>query len=379
MRDQYTETTTKNWGQRLSGSFKGLLGGLIMFIASFAVLYWNEGRVDVSNIAKKAIEIDPAKTSREADGKLVAAFGDLTTDETLDDTYLKEGDYLVLIRKVEMYAWVQHSKSKTEKKIGGSEVTKTTYTYKKEWTENPSSSEDFKVPRGHYNPPLDFNSERFSVNKAKIGNYEIDIKEISLPAVYEDVVLDTSNVIIDKDVRLIGNKYLFKGEGSLSQPDVGNVRISYSYIPNPLKDVTVFGKLNVSSKRITPFYGKKDAKLYRVFKGTKDSAISTMKKEHTVMMWIFRILGFLLMWFGLMALFGPIVTFLDVLPILGSIGRAGISIVTFIIAFVLSILTIIISMILHSFIAMIVVLVLVVAGIIFFIKTRKPKNKGLVN
>ena len=39
-----TETTTISWGSRISGSFKGILVGLGLFIAGFPLLFWNEGR-----------------------------------------------------------------------------------------------------------------------------------------------------------------------------------------------------------------------------------------------------------------------------------------------------------------------------------------------
>ena len=39
----YTETTTTSYGGRLSRSLKGIVGGLIAFIAGTALLFWNEG------------------------------------------------------------------------------------------------------------------------------------------------------------------------------------------------------------------------------------------------------------------------------------------------------------------------------------------------
>ena len=48
-----TETTTESWGSRISGSFKGVIGGLALFIGGFPVLFWNEG-----NSVKTAKAID---------------------------------------------------------------------------------------------------------------------------------------------------------------------------------------------------------------------------------------------------------------------------------------------------------------------------------
>ena len=49
-----------------------------------------------------------------------------------------------LQRRVEYYQWVEHSRSTSEDKFGGKEVTTTTYTYSKEWVSKPVDSEAFK-------------------------------------------------------------------------------------------------------------------------------------------------------------------------------------------------------------------------------------------
>ena len=39
-----TETTTIGWGSRLGASLKGIVVGLVLFVAGFPLLFWNEGR-----------------------------------------------------------------------------------------------------------------------------------------------------------------------------------------------------------------------------------------------------------------------------------------------------------------------------------------------
>ncbi|PIR76337.1 MAG: hypothetical protein COU32_02535, partial [Candidatus Magasanikbacteria bacterium CG10_big_fil_rev_8_21_14_0_10_42_10] len=51
-----------------------------------------------------------------------------------------------------MYAWVEESNSTTETKLGGSQETKTTYTYTKKWVDSVPNSSNFKVKEGHINP-----------------------------------------------------------------------------------------------------------------------------------------------------------------------------------------------------------------------------------
>jgi hypothetical protein len=133
MPDTFTTVTTKGYGSRVLGSVQGVLLGFLLFVVSFGVLYWNEGRVDVSSIAKKSVVADATVTPDGGlNGSFVSATGNVTSAETIGDTlYLKPGSYLSVNRKAEMYAWVEKSDSKSEVKTGGSETTTTTYNYVK--------------------------------------------------------------------------------------------------------------------------------------------------------------------------------------------------------------------------------------------------------
>ena len=153
----YTETTTQSWGSRLGDSIKGIIVGIILFIVSFPLLFWNEGNsvkvakaleegrgitVEVQDISK----IDPAN-----EGKLVHMCGDATTQDVLKDAeYGISHNGMLLRRKVQYYQWVEKSHEETKKNFGGSETTVTTYTYSKGWRNEPVNSTAFKEP-GHDN------------------------------------------------------------------------------------------------------------------------------------------------------------------------------------------------------------------------------------
>jgi len=369
--------------------------GLALFIVSFILLYWNEGRVDLSKVAETAIEVSATTEDATAEGQLVSVTGQVKTDETIGDgKYLKPGAYIAVSRKVEMFSWIEHSETKSEKQTGGSETQTTTYSYTKGWTENPENSSSFSVPSGHTNPAKALDSTTVRVNKALVGIYDIGIQNITLPtpkdlALKNEILLlgntkpqtpkppkeNTGNsnesiTTTSTDTPVLGGGYLFSGKGSLNSPQVGDIRISYSTIPNNT-DVTVFGKLN--EKKIG-MYAENKAKLHRLLYGNRDQAIKTLATEHTFTTWMFRLLGFCMMWFGMMMLFGPISVFLDVLPIFGKISRFAIGIGTFIVALALSIATIIVSMIFHSLVALLITVV-VVAVILYLWFKKKAKGK----
>jgi hypothetical protein len=53
---------------------------------------------------------------------------------------------IALRRTVEYYQWVEHSQTKKEDKLGGKEVSTTTYTYSKQWVSSPVQSSQFHDP-----------------------------------------------------------------------------------------------------------------------------------------------------------------------------------------------------------------------------------------
>jgi hypothetical protein len=385
-----TETTTRGWGQKIGDSIKGVLIGILLFIASFVVLWMNEGRIDISEvIAGDAVDISATEVDTVNEWKLVSVTGALSSTERLGDpTFLNLGDYLVLNRTVEMWAWKEISQTETEKKAGGSEETKTTYTYTTEWTSMPADSSSFhdNSPQ-HQNPPMKYKSETFYVNTAKVGVYPVEIRNMSLPG-GKAVTLESSSLVYGKGTgaKLDGGyifvpatPYSYYGSSSsVASPKVGDLRVKYTALPNNI-DVTAFGKLD--GGKLVPYTAtkklKRDAKIYHARAGSKEEAIAALHGEHTTTGWILRIVGFLLMWFGLGLLFGPITAILDVLPFLGNISKTLISIVTFFMALVLTITTIIVAMIAHSVVGLIVTVVIVLAImtlIVMLILKRKDKK-----
>jgi hypothetical protein len=377
MADQYKVTSVTGFGTRIVDSIKGIGFGILLFLASFAVLYYNEGRVDLSQIAKTAINIDSsAAAPADANGKLVSTNGKITSAETLgDDLYLVPGKYLSVDRKVEMYSWIEKSSTKTDSNTGGSQTNTTDYTYSKEWTSVPSNSSNFKVPDGHSNPSKTVADARKTVGTAKIGNYELDMANIELPK-FEAVTVNDVNVKAVAPAKISGNFVFVPGAastGTMDQPQLGDMRVTYTAVKQDV-DSTVFGKLD--GTKLIPYVdaNKDNAKLYRIFTvGGTDAAIGQLSGEYKTMGWILRAVGFLMMWIGLSALFGPISTLLDVLPFFGSLSRAMIGVVTFVVSLVLTIATILVSMIAHNIYAVIGTAVVIVIGGIVALKMKGKK------
>ena len=372
MADQYTEVTKKGFGSRLGNSFVGILIGIVLIIGSIYVLFTNEGRVDISKIASSAAEISSEKLSTDGvlENKLVSSTGVLSSDQLLgDDLFLKPGRNIVLQRKVEMYSWVENTSSKSKKELGGSETTETTYTYSKKWTDSPKAAGEFRHPEGHENPERAHENADFKVATAKVGIYELDPSMASFPAL-SPLQLNEQKVNLSGDLKVASKKYLFSGKGTISAPQVGDLRISYISLPEGSK-VTIFGKLAENS--IMPYLDKDNNRIYRLFLGDRGMAIDELKGEYKTTIWLMRLIGFLMMWIGLGMIFEPLSVLLDILPMLGSVSRFMVGVITFLVSLAVSIVIIIVSMIVHNLLILLIVLAITAAVVVWQLTQRKKK------
>jgi hypothetical protein len=149
----YQEVTTTGYGTRVGNSFKAIGSGFLMFVLGTALLWWNEGRaVKTEKMLDEAgnnyVEMEnPNKKDASLEGELICGTAMATTEDSLTDAQFGIGAKAISIRRnVEYYQWVEHSQTKREDKLGGKEVTTTTYTYTKEWVSSPIQSSNFHDP-----------------------------------------------------------------------------------------------------------------------------------------------------------------------------------------------------------------------------------------
>ena len=137
--DQIVETSTQSWGSRLFGSIRSVAVGAILFLVSFPVLWWNEGRavqtyLSLTEGAGAVVELSSNEVDDSHNGKLIHISGMATTEETLvDPVFNVDSNAIALTRTVKMYAWVEEEETETRKKVGGKKETITTYCYYKDW------------------------------------------------------------------------------------------------------------------------------------------------------------------------------------------------------------------------------------------------------
>ena len=335
--------------------FVGIIFGIGLFFGSFVLLYLNEGRVDLSKIADDSISVNSETVDIANQEKLIAVSGILHSDDPIGDPeLLTTNDYLQLERSAEMYAW---SEDVDEDEDTGTK----SYSYSKGWESNPENSQNFNNSNGHFNPPMKYRDEEFTASTLTLGQYSANPN--SLFFMKKESLQLTEGMLLDGRV---AEDYIFIGKGTLNDPEVGDLRVSYKAFVND-QQVTLFGEQY--ENQIRPF-SHKDTILYRVYPSDRETAIASMRTEFLTLLWSFRVGGLFMMWFGLLAIVSPLTRLLGYVPLVGEAGRFLISAMAFGIAFVLSLTTVIISAIIHSPIALLTIMVLTIAGAVFLWRRR---------
>jgi hypothetical protein len=343
MSDTFTVTTHTSWFTRLKNSVIGVFVGLILVVAMIALLFWNEGRaVQTARSLTEGAGIVVSVPSDTVDpangGRLVHVSGLAeTTFQPWDETFGIIADGLRLERRAEMFQWKESSESKTEDKLGGGQETVTTYSYSKVWEDQPLDSSAFKQPSGHINPSMEIRSQDFQVPEAKLGDFDLSpaiissiggAKAFSVPPSQTEAI----------DAAYSGNKRVTVSEGRIylgfnsTSPAIGDYRISYQLVPTG--PVSIIGK-----QEGTGFVGYQTQagdELLMVENGTvpADQMFANSQSANTILTWIIRIVGLVVLWIGFALIMAPLSAIGAVIPILGSIIGMGTGLIALVLAVV---------------------------------------------
>ena len=407
----YQEVATTGYGTRVGNSFKAIGSGILLFIVGTCVLWWNEGRavktekmLDEAGSAYVEME-NPSKKDASLEGELICGTALATTEDSLIDKDFGVGaKAIALTRRVEYYQWVEHAQEKREDKLGGKEVTTTTYTYTKEWTSRPVESAQFKDP-AYQNKNMVLTTveeaEQYAEN-VSWGAYKLNESLIHSIrsnegldlAIAEDLLkqLDKSaqtayerfygvNDSINKAMAAAENKkdleYVHQAGNILyygrvpGSPEVGDVRVTFEKVV-PAK-VTVMAV--VDGDTFKPFKAKNGKRFQTLVMGKKsgDEIIEAQKEANNMFLWILRIVGILMVIGGLKGIFGFLETILKVVPFIAGIFGWGVGIVCTVIGVVWSLIVIAIAWLFYR--PLLGISLLVIAGFLVWVFAFKGKDK----
>jgi hypothetical protein len=347
MADTFTSTTSQSWFSRLFSSIKSVLVGLFLFVAAFPLLWWNESRAvrTARSLSEGAgaIVSSPAETIDSAkEGKLVHMSGPVTTEQPVVDAEFGVATQAVkLVRKVEMYQWVEEEKSETRKKLGGGEETVTTYTYEKKWADDRVDSSKFTHAEGHENPEAPFASQTLVADPVMVGAHKLSEEQLGklntetafpLPAdAAAKLPADLQESVSVADGR-------FYAGADPSQPAVGDARVSYAVV----KPAAVSLAAVQTGSSFSAYQAKEGDSILLVQEGmhTAEQMFQKAQDDNAVLTWVLRAVGFVVMFLGILLVFRPIAVFADVIPLFGTMLGAGIGFFSFCGAVALSFITI---------------------------------------
>jgi hypothetical protein len=346
--DSYTEYGGRSWGSRLMESIKGILIGFVMFIIAFPLLFWNEGRAvqTAKSLGEGASEVvsvtaNSAETTNE--GKLVYVTGDATTTDSVSDP--KFGvtvSALWLERVAEMYQWKESKTSNSQKHLGGGETTVTNYKYEKVWSPKLIHSGGFKQASGHENPQtIPVTNQTWTAKSVTLGGF-------TMPDALIDKMDKTESYAVDEtaagnSVPDVQNRFkLHQGGYYLGQnpasPAIGDTKVTFKVV----RPATVSIVARQVANSFEAYQAKAGGSVLLLTYGTvsPDVMFKTAEKSNRNLTWVLRAAGFLLMSIGLFLIFNPLAVVADVVPILGSLLRAGVAGFVGLVASALSLVTI---------------------------------------
>ncbi|MDD7751856.1 MAG: TMEM43 family protein [bacterium] len=391
-----TEVQTESYFSRLGNSFKGIGGGLLLFLIAFPLLFWNEGRAvkrakALETGAGAVVSVQADKVDPANEGKLVHVTAKADTKDVLTDPLFKISSTAIrLERRVEMYQWKQNESSKTEKQLGGGTKKTTVYTYEKVWSDKPVNSAYFKEA-GHENPGFPFESEKLRANHVTLGDFLLndslvdrlgDSRKLPVPADYKLPAAlsgksDAAYVHVSRKSSAPSQVSQEQpadnaGDAALTEPAIGDLRISwYAVVPH---EVSIVARQTGKTFSAYPV-GSESILLIADSVQSAEAMFQSAQSANSAMTWFLRIAGLVMMYVGLSCMLRPLSVLMDVIPFLGDLIGAGISLISFLIALPCTLVTIAVAWIYYRPLLGIGLLVVAAALIVFLFRKKAESHK----
>ena len=338
---------------------------------------------------KTAVSVDPQTLDPAYEDKLIHISGDVKTDDVLSDSEFNVSlNALKLQRSVTMYQWQENTETSTQRTSGGGQETTTTYSYSKVWSDELIDSSSFH-DAGHDNPgSMPYESKTFLASNATLGAFALTQDQVDnlgpsaeynvnappteksaepqAPAssddgsAYHSAVVNegfaqdfsvstndsadslsfsvdsaaneaevpapapASAVALDSRLKPFGSGYYI---GDPSSPQIGDVKIVFSYVATPCP--TSFVAQQHGNSLVA--YQAKTGKVLLQDEGihTLEEMIAAAQQSNKMIAWIIRAVGLLVIFLGIKALCAPLETLVDIIPFAGAIVGFGTGIVAF--------------------------------------------------
>jgi hypothetical protein len=162
-----------------------------------------------------------------------------------------------------------------------------------------------------------------------------------------------------------------------NQPQIGDLRISFSVV-EPTTISLIAAQMGNSFGAYQTQAGNQ-LDMLKVGTHSAESMFQAAMASNRNLTWILRLVGFVVMFFGVSLVFKPLVVLADVIPFIGDLLRMGTGLVAFVIAAPLSLLTIAIAWVRFRpllGICLIVVAVAIVVGIVMLVRKKMAGSEA---
>ncbi len=379
--DRFTEVSSRGWFSRIGGALIGIPIGLLLFLASFVVLFLNEGRSvrtarSLAEGEKTVVSISADRVDPAHDRTLIHISGKAATAESIKDPQFPvSAQALRLDRDVKMYEWIEKQQTRTRRKVGGGEERTTEYTYTKGWSDKPVDSSRFKVSAGHENPrDWRFRSWSGQAEAVTLGAFRLPPDLVRQINKFEPLRVDAAaRDALPEDLRdrmRVSDGRFYQG-ASPGEPQVGDISVEFRQVLPT--EVSVLAQQVGAS--FGPYQTKAGGAINRLQLGVVSAADMFQKAEaeNTMFTWVLRLVGFVLMSVGIGMVLRPLAVFGDVIPFIGNAIRFGTGFVAMGIGLVLSLVTIALGWITYR--PLVGLAVLAVAGLALFGFLRLARNR----
>lgn len=222
----------------MSNKFKGIsLIILAILIFAMTIIFNNNDNKVATELYDNYKNVSSTEIKEENDGKLVATNGDITLlqNELVDEDFNVAISSAVLKRKVEVFVWTEEQTT---------ENGQTSYTYRKQWSDELIDSSKFRFQDRYTNPKkLSYESKTIYNNQVKLGEFTLGENELKQLNTKTKLTPNVSKKKLPKGFTIVG-EYITDAK-NIESPEVGNIRISYTY--NIDSSVSVLAKQNGTS------------------------------------------------------------------------------------------------------------------------------------
>ncbi len=322
-------TTYRSPGSRIGSSLFGMLLAPVFIIGSAVLLFYNETHAvrtadSLTAGAKEVAEASSAEVDSSREGKLVHVTGDAKPDGDLTDPeFGVTTPGIKLTRTVEIYQWTESSHTSNNQ---------TRYDYETKWKEGLTKSGNFKQPDGHRNPTtVAYPGKYFQAQSVSVGAYTLDPALIDKIGDSSPLTLKEDSLTLPEGAQLESGGTIYVGKNP-DKPAVGDLRIT--------EKVTAAGPVSIVAaqlgSKLTAYTSKNGAEIALLERGTQTAAhmFETAQTSNAILTWVLRAVGFVVLFIGIHAIFGPLSSLASFVPILGAVFEGGVLIISFLLTVV---------------------------------------------